>query len=75
MARDRDQARRQAAASERERRRLYVEGRKAEAAATAAALQARVPELDSVLTTGIHQEPRLAWRLISAWGPTVDRPE
>ncbi len=57
-ARDRDQARRaarrHAAASERERKRLYAEDRKAEAAAMAAGLQARVGELDSVLTAGIE---------------------
>jgi len=48
-------ARRQAAASERERKRLYVEDRKAEAAAMAADLQARVAELDSVLTAALQQ--------------------
>ena len=58
-ARDREQARRaairQAAASERERKRLYIEDRKAEAAAMVADLQARVAEMDSVLTAGLHQ--------------------
>jgi restriction system protein len=58
-ARDREQARRaairQAAASERERKRLYIEDRKAEAAAMVADLQARVAEMDSLLTAGLHQ--------------------
>jgi restriction system protein len=46
-----------AAATEKERRRLYVEERKAEAASRAASLQARISELDSVLTSGICQRP------------------
>jgi restriction system protein len=58
-ARDREQARRgairQAAANERERKRLYIEDRKAEAAAMTADVQARIAELDAVLTGGLHQ--------------------
>jgi restriction system protein len=50
-------ATRDAAATEKERRRLYVEDRKAEAASNAASLQARMSELDSVLTSGIRQRP------------------
>jgi restriction system protein len=64
-ARDRDQARRgalrQAAASERERKRLYIEERKAEAAAMAADLQARVAELDLVLASGLHQRASVSF--------------
>lgn len=59
-ARDREQAQRAtvrlAAANERERKRLYVEDRKAEAAAMAADVQARIAELDAVLTGGLHQQ-------------------
>jgi restriction system protein len=47
-------ARRQAAADERERKRLYIEDRKAEAAAMAADAQDRIAELDSVLTDGLQ---------------------
>jgi restriction system protein len=58
-AQERDQARRaairQAAASERERKRLHIEDRKADARAMVAELQARVADLDSVLTAGFHQ--------------------
>lgn len=50
-------AARQAATDAKERRRLYVEDRKAEAASMAVELQARVTELDSVLTAGIRQSP------------------
>jgi restriction system protein len=64
-ARDREQARRaairQAAADERERKRLYIEDRKAEAAAMAADLQIRVAELDSVLTARLHQAPGISF--------------
>ena len=59
---------RQAAARERERKRLYIEDRKAEAAAMGAELQARVTELDSVLRTGIQQRPRRVVRLAQACG-------
>ena len=52
---------RRAAADERERKRLYIEDRKAEAAAMAADVQARVAELDSVLTSGPHQAPGLSF--------------
>jgi restriction system protein len=65
FARERDQAmraaRRQAAASERERKRLYIEDRKAEAAARAEAVQARVAQLDSVLTAGLRQETEVSF--------------
>jgi restriction system protein len=58
-ARDREQdqraAIRKAAANERERKRLYIEDRKAEAAAMAADVQARIAELETVLTGGLHQ--------------------
>jgi restriction system protein len=64
-ARDREQARRaairQAVADERERKRLYVEDRKAEAAAMTARLQIRIAELDSVLTAGLHQGPLVSF--------------
>ncbi|WP_285565945.1 restriction endonuclease [Actinoallomurus iriomotensis] len=56
--REHEQARRaaarQAAQNERERKRLYIEERKAEAADLAADLQARIEELDSVLITGVR---------------------
>ena len=52
---------RQAAASDRERKRLYIEDRKADAAAMAADLQARIAELDSVLTAGLHQRPGVSF--------------
>jgi restriction system protein len=65
QARDFEQAqratKRQAAADERERKRLYVEDRKAEAAAMAADVQARIAELDSVLTDGLHQGPGVSF--------------
>ena len=48
-------ARRQAAADEQERKRLYIEDPKAEAAAMAADVQDRIAELDSVLIAGLHQ--------------------
>lgn len=63
--REREQARRagirQAAASERERKRLYIEDRKADAAAMAAELQARIAQLDSVLTAGLHRGPGVSF--------------
>jgi restriction system protein len=54
-------ARRQAAADERERKRLYIEDRKAEAAAMAADAQDRIDELDSVLTAALHQGPGVSF--------------
>ena len=48
---------RQAAASERERKKLYIEDRKAEAAAMAADVRARLAELDELLTAGIRDRP------------------
>jgi restriction system protein len=54
-------AARDAAATEKEHRRLYVEERKAEAASQAASLQARISELDSVLTSGVRQRPLVAF--------------
>jgi restriction system protein len=64
-AKDRDQARRaairQAAENEKERKRLYIEDRKAEAATMAADLQTRVAELDSVLAAGLHQPPSVSF--------------
>jgi restriction system protein len=64
-SRDREQAQRaavrKAAASERERKRLYIEDRKAEAAAMVADLQACDAELESVLTTGLHQGPGVSF--------------
>jgi len=59
--REHEQAERAAAqratADAKERKRLYVEQRKAEAASMASQVQARVAELDSVLTAGIRQHP------------------
>jgi restriction system protein len=49
--------RRQAAANERERKKLYVEDRKAEAAAMAEAVHDRISELDGLLKTGILDRP------------------
>ena len=48
---------RQAAASERERKKLYIEDRKAEAAAIAAYVSARLAELDELLRAGIRDRP------------------
>jgi restriction system protein len=56
-------AARDAAATEKERQRLYVEERKAEAASKAASLQARISELDSVLTAGVRQPPLVTFCL------------
>jgi restriction system protein len=60
-ARDREQAARaamqRAAADQRERDRLYIEDRKAQAEAMADDLQTRIAELDSVLTAALHQGP------------------
>lgn len=59
--REHDQATRAAArratADAKERKRLYVEARKAEATSMASELQERITELDSVLTAGIRQHP------------------
>jgi restriction system protein len=63
--RDRDQARRaaarQAAASERELKRLYVDERKAEAAAMTAELQDCLAELEAVLVAGIRHRPNVSF--------------
>jgi restriction system protein len=63
--REREQARRaaarQAAQNERERKRLYIEERKAEAADLAADLQARIEELDSVLIDGVRRRPDISF--------------
>ena len=48
---------RQATADGKERKRLYAEVRKAEAASMASELRNRIAELDSVLTAGIRQHP------------------
>ena len=48
-------AARQATADAKERKRLYVEARKAEAASMASELRDRIAELDSVLTASIRQ--------------------
>lgn len=48
---------RQATVDAKERKRLYAEARKTEAASMASELQDRVAELDSVLTAGIRQHP------------------
>jgi restriction system protein len=60
-ARDREQATRaaiqRAAADQRERDRLYIEDRKAQAEAMADDLQTRIAELDSILTTALHRGP------------------
>ncbi len=56
------EAARRAAADEKEARRLYVEGRKAEAEAMSDALQNQVTELDEVLAAGIRTGPLLTFR-------------
>jgi restriction system protein len=48
---------RQAATGERERKKLYVEDRKAEAAAMAKDVRARLAELDGLLEAGIRDRP------------------
>jgi len=50
-------AARQATTDAKERKRLYAEARKAEAASMASELRDRIAELDSVLTAGIRQHP------------------
>ncbi|MFB4285913.1 restriction endonuclease [Nonomuraea sp. MTCD27] len=50
-----------AAANERERKRLYIESRKSEAAESTADLQSVVEELDSVLVTGVRRRPELTF--------------
>ena len=61
LRRDHEQATRaaarQATADVKERKRLYVEARKAEAASMASELRDRIAELDSVLTAGVRQHP------------------
>lgn len=52
---------RQAAANDRERKRLYIEDRKAEAAAMAADMQDRITELDSLLNAGLHRGPGVSF--------------
>jgi restriction system protein len=52
---------RQAASDEKERKRLYVEDRKEEAASTASALAERMAELDSVLTAGVRPRPAVTF--------------
>jgi restriction system protein len=54
-------AARATAANEKERKRLYVEDRKAEAASMTSQLQARMVELDSVLTSGIRLQPDITF--------------
>jgi restriction system protein len=50
-------AARQATADAKERKRLHAEARKAEAATMTSELQARVAQLDSMLTAGIRRRP------------------
>jgi len=52
---------RQAVLSEKERKRLYTEDRKAEVASMVSELQARVEELDSVLVAGIRPHPAVTF--------------
>lgn len=52
---------RRATADERERKRLYAEDRKAEAAALTAEIQTRLSEIDSVLIAGIGQAPPVSF--------------
>jgi len=47
----------QATADAKERKRLYLEARKAEAASMTSEVQTRVAELDSVLNAGVRQRP------------------
>ena len=47
----------QATADAKERKRLYLEARKAEAASMTSGVQTRVAELDSVLNAGVRQRP------------------
>jgi len=54
-------AARQATVDAKERKRLYVEARKAEAASMASELRDRIAELDSVLTAGIRQRPLVSF--------------
>lgn len=54
-------AARRMAANDRERKRLYVEERKAEAATMVSDLQARLAELDSVLTAGVLRQPDVSF--------------
>lgn len=73
--RDRERAHRasvrQAAANERERKRLYVEERKAEAAEMTADLQARLAELDSILTAGVNDRSPVSFASLKR---TIDMP-
>jgi restriction system protein len=54
-------AARKAEVDEKERKRLYIEDRKAEVASMVAELQARVAELDSVLVAGIRPGPAVTF--------------
>jgi restriction system protein len=54
-------AARQAASDETERKRLYVEDRRAEAASMTSELKARIAELDSVLVAGIRSLPAVTF--------------
>jgi restriction system protein len=54
-------ATRKAALDEKERKRLYVEDRRAEVASMVSELQARVAELDSVLVAGIRPLPAVTF--------------
>jgi restriction system protein len=54
-------AARKAAVDEKERKRLYVEERRAEVASMVSDLQARVAELDSVLVAGIRSVPAVTF--------------
>jgi restriction system protein len=54
-------AARKAALNEKERKRLYIEARRAEASSMVSELQARVAELDSVLVAGIRARPAVTF--------------
>jgi len=54
-------AARQTTTDAKERKRLYLEARKAEAASMTSDLQARVAELDSVLSAGVRQRPLMTF--------------
>jgi restriction system protein len=74
-AQDRERARRaamrQAVADERERKQLYIEDRKAEAASMAADLQSRIAELDSILTASLRRDPSVSF---ASFKRTVEMP-
>lgn len=54
-------AARKSALDDKERKRLYVEERKAEVASMVSELQERVAEIDSVLAAGIHSAPAITF--------------